>query len=123
MISKSRKSVTLLLAMVYLFFACLYVVLCQRVQYFSANSSAINVHSTQFSVQKSKSSPLHNKFASRPRIVLNKKFILLPVNISMLVPRVFLRLTFTPLSIAFACFRVIKYSPQKLQPVFCSWLI
>ena len=76
--TKLKSAFNLFFVAVYLFFACEYVLLCQRSYYpalqFLPRQSVTNLlHS-----KTAKSKPIQNKFVSRPRLILNKRISLLP---------------------------------------------
>jgi hypothetical protein len=114
-----KKVASLFLIAVYLFFACLYVVLCQRPELRVAPGI---FGKTITSFLSSKSMPPGNKLAARPRIILNKRITLCSVGI----------LLFSCVCLWFAGSRsffnvsYISFTRQhskKLLPLFCSWRI
>ncbi len=76
--SKFKSTFNLFFVAVYLFFACEYVLLCQRsyypaFQFLPQQSVPYLLHS-----KTAKTKPIQNKFVSRPRLILNKGVSLLP---------------------------------------------
>lgn len=87
-----KQSVAPCLAVVYLFFSCLYVIQCLRTsetqdylkiaQYIST-SSANTTHTLTVSVKKH-NMPSTGKFLSRPRVITNKKTLIAPMVVVLL---------------------------------------
>ena len=76
--TKFKSAFNLFFVAVYLFFACEYVLLCQRTYYpyfqFLPQHSVTKVLHSKTAASK----PIQNKFVSRPRLILNKRVSLLP---------------------------------------------
>ncbi|HWD86547.1 MAG TPA: hypothetical protein VG367_00375 [Mucilaginibacter sp.] len=120
--NRLRNTATVLFALVYLFFACAYVILCRQSREIAPGTSNI-IKESKTPSHAGEHPPVKNKFTSRPRIILNKKLALLPGSELVLAfCLVFFGAFASPFDRVYHKFSHPRYKGNILQ-FYCSWRI